>query len=173
MRKYFHPAWCREGVFRMTDEKKPPCGGVCGGRCRLLQRYLVQAGLLADPAEHAGVLHTDAAECGVWFGTGLHQVNAAACIAAMPVRVVIGKAAQLILRLLPAQLCILEARFKALALGLKQRALGSQQSQVLLKDCSGRSPIDKRCDALQDLVNQRLSLVWWVVRWRLTAPRWR
>lgn len=152
----------------MTDEKKPPVGGcACGERCALWQRYLVQAGVLADPAEHAGVLHAGDAEGGVRLGAGLHQVNTAACIAAMPARVVVREAVQLILRLLPAQLRILEARFKALALRLKHRALGAQQLKVLSKHNGGPSLIDQRCDFLQELVNQRYRLACEVVRLRL------
>lgn len=151
----------------MTDEKTPPCGGVCGGCCRLWQRYLVQARVIADPAEHAGVFHADITEHGVGRRPDLAKVRAAACFAAQPTRVVVGKAAKLVLRLLPIQLRILKARFKVLAPGLKQRALGTQQFKVLLQDRSGRSLIDKRCDALQNLVNHRAALAWWVVRRRV------
>lgn len=75
------------------DAKKPPAGGCCdSGQCALWQRYLVQARVLADPAAHAGVHQADSAEGGVRLGAGADQVDAAACIAAMPVGVVVRQA---------------------------------------------------------------------------------
>lgn len=140
------------------DEKKPPLGGF-----DLLTDWLsvcVDAGLLASPTAHDWVLH-ELAKVGVVFGADVHQVNAAAPAAPVPLGVVLGKAAKLVGKLGRLQLHFFKVRLKHRVLCFQVFYMRGHHGQVLAQ----RRRAAARIDHFHGRVKHRLDHLW-ALCWR-------